>query len=236
MHKINLPQSLIDRVMERRGNLHVHDNLDPRRTALIVVDMQHAFLTKELAAAYVPGAVDIIPNINKLARVVRETGGKVVWIQNTVNEYALETWSEWFGMFRGTPDEVRRRVKNMAVGSRGHEIHHDLDVKPVDSRVLKQRFSAFLPGSSGLTDQFRAEGIDTVIITGTVTNCCCESSARDAMMYNFKVIMVSDGNATWTDEEHNATLSNIYSIFGDVMDTDYLMGRLRNNAIQRAAE
>jgi ureidoacrylate peracid hydrolase len=236
MHKIEIPQFIVDRVMQRRGTLHCHDDVNPRTTALVVIDMQYAFLTEEFAAAYIPGAVDIVPNVNRLATAVRETGGKVVWIQNTVNDYALETWSEWFGQFKGTPDEVRRRVKHMAIGSPGHELHRDLDVKSEDTRVLKQRFSAFLPGSSGLTEILRNEGYDTVIITGTATNCCCESSARDAMMLNFKMIMVSDANATWTDVEQNATLSSMYLLFGDVMDTEYLIGRLRQNAFRRAAE
>jgi ureidoacrylate peracid hydrolase len=236
MHKIDVPQSIKDRVMERRGVAHVHANLNPQTTALVVVDMQNCFLDETVAAVYLPIARDIIAQINKLASVVRETGGKVVWIRNTVNDYALQTWSEWFGMFKGTPDEVRRRARHMALGTRGHELHPDMDFQPGDMTVLKQRFSAFLPGSSGLTEQLRAGGYNTVIITGTATNVCCECSARDAMMLNFKVIMVSDANATWTDAEHNATLSDVYSIFGDVMDTDYLIGCLRKGVLQDAAE
>jgi ureidoacrylate peracid hydrolase len=68
-----------------------------------------------------------------------------------------------------------------------------------------------------------------------VTNVCCESSARDAMMLNFKTIMVSDANAAMTDAEHNATLVSIYSSFGDVMDTDFLIGCLDRNAAPRVA-
>ena len=52
-----------------------------------------------------------------------------------------------------------------------------------------------------------ARGIDTLIIVGTATNVCCESTARDAMMLNYKVFFVSDANACRTDEEHNATLA-----------------------------
>ena len=78
---------------------------------------------------------------------------------------------------------------------------------------------------------------NVAIITGTVTNVCCESSARDAMMLNFKTIMVSDANAAFTDDEHNATLASFYTTFGDVMDTDALIECLeRNAAQQRAAE
>ena len=124
----------------------------------------------------------------------------------------------------------------MAIGSRGHELHPDLVVKPEDETVLKQRFSAFIQCSSGLPEKLRTQGFDTVLITGTVTNVCCESSARDAMMLNFKTIMVSDANAAMTDAEHNASLASIYSTFGDVMETDFLIECLRRNAFRAAAE
>jgi ureidoacrylate peracid hydrolase len=80
-----------------------------------------------------------------------------------------------------------------------------------------------------------AQGYDTVLITGTVTNVCCESSARDAMMLNFKTIMISDANAARSDEEHNATLGSFYAIFGDVLDTAFLIERLDANAALRVA-
>ena len=86
-----------------------------------------------------------------------------------------------------------------------------------------------------LPQRLTAQGIETVLITGTVTNVCCESSARDAMMLNFRTVMVSDGNAAMTDAEHNATLATFYAIFGDVMDTDFLIGCLERNAGRRAA-
>ena len=93
--------------------------------------------------------------------------------------------------------------------------------------MLKYRFSAFLPGASDLPERLRARGFDTVLITGTVTNVCCESSARDAMMTNFRAVMVSDGNAASSQTEHEASLSAFYSTFGDVMDTAMVIGCLR---------
>ena len=236
MHKIAIPQNIIDRVMERRGTWHCHADLNPRTTALIVVDLQNCFMVEEVASAYVPVAVEIVPAVNRLAAAVRETGGKVFWIRNTVNGYTQESWSNWFDMMKGNPEQIKRRIRNMAIGSRGHELHSDLVVKPEDETVLKQRFSAFIQGSSGLPEKLRTQGFDTVLITGTVTNVCCESSARDAMMLNFKTIMVSDANAAMTDAEHNATLASIYSTFGDVMETDFLIERLRRNAFREAAE
>lgn len=58
--------------------------------------------------------------------------------------------------------------------------------------------------------------MDTVLITGTVTNVCCESSARDASTLGYRVVMLADANAARRDEDHNATLHTIYRSFGDV--------------------
>jgi nicotinamidase-related amidase len=111
----------------------------------------------------------------------------------------------------------------------------DLDARPEDVQIVKKRFSAFLPGSSDIESYLRQRGIDTVLIGGTATNICCESSARDAMMLNFKVIMVHDVLATYTDEEHNATLRNFYSIFGDVQTIDEVIASLQRGLAKVAA-
>jgi ureidoacrylate peracid hydrolase len=233
MHEIKIAQWAIDGTLERRGRLHVHDDLDPRRTALIVVDLQNGFMVEEVAAAYIPVAVEIVPTVNRLAEAVRRTGGKVFWIKQTVDADSAVAWSEWLAMM--TPTTRQNLVNNLAPGSRGHELHPGLEVRPEDEVVLKYRFSAFVQGASDLPQRLRQQGYDTVLIAGTVTNVCCESSARDAMMLNFKTIMVSDANAARTDEEHNATLSTFLAIFGDVMDTDFLIQRLETNAALRVA-
>ena len=108
-------------------------------------------------------------------------------------------------------------------------------MQPQDEIVNKYRYSGFMPGTSDLPDRLRARGFDTVLITGTVTNVCCESSARDANMTNFRTIMVSDGNAAATQEEHDASLTAFYNIFGDVMDTDMIIERLQRALPARAA-
>jgi ureidoacrylate peracid hydrolase len=233
MHTLSMPQWATDLALDRRGTLHPYDNLNPRKTALIVVDLQNGFMVEEVAVAYVPFAVEIVPTVNRLATAVRAAGGKVFWIKNTFDATNITAWSEYFDLL--TPARRERALANMAPGSRGHDLHPDLIVKPEDEVVLKYRFSAFLQGASNLQELLRTQGYDTVLITGTVTNVCCESSARDAMMLNFKTIMVSDANAARTDAEHNATLASFYSVFGDVMDTDYLIGRLEANAAARQA-
>ena len=78
-----------------------------------------------------------------------------------------------------------------------------------------------------LLGQLLAErGIDTVLITGTVTNVCCESSARDAATLGYRVVMVADANSARRDEDHNATLYTVYRTFGDVRTTDDVVALL----------
>lgn len=228
MHKIAIPKSVVERVIARRGREFVHDSLDPRKTALLVVDMQNAFLMPGVAHSLCPMAQEIVPNINRLAQAVRETGGAVVWIKTTFTPETLKSWSTYYEMSR--PEQNAKRAEALAAGSTGHELWAALDVRAGDLMVEKKRFSAFIQGSSNLADVLRERGIDTVVVTGTVTGVCCESTARDAMMMNFKTIMVTDGNAAMTDEDHNTSLANFYLTFGDVMSTDKVIERLGRNA------
>jgi len=233
MHTLSIPQSVVTRVIERRGREHVYENLDPAKTALVVVDMQNAFMLPGVAHALCPMAEKIVPNINRLAQTVRETGGTVVWIKTTFKDDALQSWSTYFEMV--SPQHGAKRVEALTAGSKGHQLWDSLEVRAQDLIVEKNRFSAFIQGSSDLAEILRARGLDTILVTGTVTNVCCESTARDAMMLNFKTVMVSDGNAAVTDADHNASLCAFYLTFGDIMSTDMLIACLTRNAAGKLA-
>ena len=233
MHTLSIPQSVIDRVFERRGREHVYEYLDPAKSALVVVDMQNAFMLPGVAHALCPMAEKIVPNINRLAQAAREAGGTVVWIKTTFKDDALQNWSTYFEMV--TPQQSAKRIEALTADSKGHQLWADLDVRAEDVIVEKNRFSAFIQGSSNLAEVLRGRGIDTILITGTVTNVCCESTARDAMMLNFKTIMVTDGNAAVTDEDHNGSLRAFYLMFGDIASTDMLITWLARNAKRNLA-
>jgi len=111
-------------------------------------------------------------------------------------------------------------------GHEGHELYPDMDVRDGDEVVLKTRFSPFIEGSSDLHERLRKRGVDTVIVAGTVTNVCCESTARDAMMLDYKVHFVADATAARTDAEQNATLANMMLWFADVRTTGELVALL----------
>jgi ureidoacrylate peracid hydrolase len=228
MHTLSIPQSVVDRAIERRGREHIYEDLDPAKTALVVVDMQNAFMLPGVAHALCPMAEKIVPNVNRLAAAVRATGGTVIWIKTTFKDDALQSWSNYFDMV--TPQLRAKRIAALTADSKGHELWPALEVRPEDLIVEKNRFSAFIQGSSNLAEVLRGRGLDTILVTGTVTNVCCDSPARDAMMLNFKTVMVTDGNAAVTDEDHNASLSAFYLTFGDIMSTDMLIACLERNA------
>jgi ureidoacrylate peracid hydrolase len=232
MHKIAISKAALDRMTTRMGKLHPFDVIDPRRTAVLVIDMQNYFV-KQGHQGEVPLAREIVPNINRLAADLRRRCGHIVWIRNGTTD-TRESWSNYHD-FLQTPERSQRRYKAMEIGEDGYEYWHLNDIRPEDARLTKKRYSAFIHGSSDIEHYLREHGIDTLLITGTATNVCCESSARDAMMLNFKVVMVSDGLATHTDEEHNATLSALYGQFGDVQTVDEALQSLDRGDKARAA-
>jgi ureidoacrylate peracid hydrolase len=226
MHKFAMPADVVERVVKRRGKRHSFDAIDPARTALIVVDLQNAFMLPGVAHALCDGAKDVVPNVNRLADTLRRAGGTVVWIRTTHSEKSLQEWSHYYEELCA-PEQKQRRIDALTPGSRGHAFWPELAIAAADLVVDKARYSAFIQGSSSLERQLRARSIDTVLITGCVTNVCCESTARDAMMLNFKTVMVSDGNAANNDQEHANSLVAFYLNFGDVQTTDEVIGHLR---------
>ncbi|MBM6595221.1 isochorismatase family protein [Microvirga pudoricolor] len=233
MHTFEMPKHVTDRVVARRGTAHPYDNIDPSKTALVVIDLQNGFMKPGVAHALCDMAREIVPNVNRLAETVRATGGTVVWIRNTFTDETLESWSHMHECLT-LPERKQKRIEAMSEGTEGHELWADLVTAPEDLTIKKYRYSALIQGSSDLEAQLRARGLDTVLITGCVTNVCCESTARDAMMLNFKTLMVSDANAASNDEEHAASLIAFYLTFGDVMTTDEVCERLVRNAAPSA--
>jgi len=226
MHKVQLSPDVVASAIERRGARHAFADLDPRTTALLVVDLQCAYLDEALNNSFCRDALDIVPNVNRIAQALRTGGGLVVWIQNTATEESLTSWSMYNNrvMNRARRD---KRFEGIREGSPGHALWPGLDVKEGELRIKKTRYSAFIQGSSDIERHLRARGIDTLIVTGTGTGTCCESTARDAMMLNYATIMISDANAASSDEEHNASLTAFFRNFGDVMSTEEIIGFIR---------
>jgi nicotinamidase-related amidase len=215
MHPFTIPPEISARVAARCGTPHPFATLVGPRTALVVVDMQNAFMDPALGHAVCAMAPAIVPAVNRLATATRAAGGGVFWIQTVHDESDDRDWAVMQAMM--TPAARARRVAALTRHSAGYALWPGMDVRPEDERVEKHRFSAFIQGSGALEARLRARGFDTVLITGTVTSVCCESTARDAMMRDFRTVMVSDGNAATSDSEHEAALLGFHAMFGDVL-------------------
>jgi ureidoacrylate peracid hydrolase len=232
MHEPIIHPTVISRVTERRGGVRVFDSLVSERAAHIVVDLQNGFMAPG-AVAEIAAAREIVPHVNRISAALRAAGGLVVYIQNTFDEVAVRTWSTFFDHFC-SPARRTRMIEAFAPGSTGHALWPGLEVLPQDLIVPKRRFGAFASGASDLHAILQARGIDTLIITGTATQVCCESTARDAMMLNYKVFFIADGNATFTDEEHNSTISAMAHTFCDVIDTATMIGMMTPSTVTAA--
>lgn len=224
MAAISIPRHVVDRVIGRRGRLHAYEHLDAGRTALVVVDMQVHFLSQG-SPSEMPSAREIVPTINRLAQTLRERGGHVVWIVSTYGPDDADRWSNLFDHVLG--EEAGRLFREgLTEGSDGHAIWPELEVRPEDPIVSKNRFGGFVGSAGRLEQVLRELGVDTVLITGTVTNVCCESTARESATFNFKTVMVSDANGGRSVEEDTQTYAVFVAAYGDVMSTDEVIERL----------
>lgn len=219
-HKIEIPRFVAEAVRRSRSSLGAVKNVDPQRSALLVIDMQRAWVDPE-GACSIATARGIIPAINKLISGARANGAKVVFTQHT--------WTDWPFYYETytTPEWSSRAIEETQVGAEGFDLHPDLDVAPSDLRVTKTRPSALIQGSSNLDEILRDSAINTVIVCGALTNACCESTARDAAALGYRVLFAADATATRSDFEHNAALVNLMQFVADVRTVDQLLQLLR---------
>ncbi len=224
MRQPDVSPDVLTAITDLRGELRVVHELDPATTALVVIDMQN-FFVEPGSALEVPAARDIVPNINRLAAATRTAGGTVAWIRMTFDPDELATTWTAFLPVNGGRDGATP-FKAIEPDADGHRLWHLLEVVDGDLVVDKHRFSALIHGSSNLQELLDERGVTTLVIVGTLTNVCCESTARDAMMLNYRVVMVDDANATITEAAHRATLDNVAMFFGDVQTTDQVVAML----------
>jgi nicotinamidase-related amidase len=215
LHRWRIEPREYERLEFRRGRRHAYEDLDPARTALVVIDMVPFFLEDN---AYARG---VVPNITTLATALRAAGGTVAWVVS------------------GTPPPSAARIEFLgptitklhdgatAGGPLRDRLWHEFAVEAEDILAEKTAVSAFFPGRSTLPPLLEERRIETVLITGTVANVCCESAARDASTLGYRVIMVADGNAALRDQDLNATLHTIYRTFGDVRPTGEVLELIR---------
>ena len=214
-HDCSLPQWAIDKMTRRRGRAYAFETIDPTRTALVVIDLMKSYIENT------PCATSIVSPVARLAASLRDAGGMVAWILPAPIPPDSPNLAAIWGR-----EHFEKIVDETADASPVLRLAEGLTPDPRDIVVHKHSYSAFFPGLCTLPELLVERDVDTVIITGALTNICCESSARDAATRGYRVIMVGDANAARSDEEHQAALYNILRNFGDVRMTDDLIAML----------
>lgn len=223
MHRVRLPRWAV----ERGAFLNDFPELAPGRTVLVNIDMQNAFLAEDQVFGN-RHALDIIPRVNALSRAMRAAGAPVIWTRQTCvrdGPFAAPDWQyDW------AQPAVDRAMQALQPGAEGHALHPAMQIEPGDLVLDKYRYGAFSCPAGGLRRTLRELGAEMMVITGTLTNCCCDSTAREANMAGYKVIVVSDATAAVTDAEHNAALLNLRIMFADVRRSRDVMAMIERAA------
>ncbi|MEU3346345.1 isochorismatase family cysteine hydrolase [Streptomyces sp. NPDC006700] len=203
--------------------------VNPQKTALLVIDMQNDFVLEGYPME-VPMARRRIPRMQEVVAECRAAGIPVVYTQHIL----LDT-------FNVSPLESTYNTALLSAGMRkgtfGAQVVDDLKPEAEDVVVEKHRYDAFhnthlenvLTSISGLRE------VDTVIIVGTLTEVCCDSTARGAYMRDFKVAFVGDATGARSEEAQAATENTIGTFFGRVLTTENLVAEIRANREGRAA-
>ena len=166
--------------------------------ALLVVDMQRVFL-EEASHAFIPAAAAIVEGIVELANVFskRELPVIVTRHGNTVEDSGM--MSKWWGNLVERDDPLSEIVAELGEGS------------PVWERepvvVAKSQYDAFY--GTCLDEVLRERGVKQLVITGVMTNLCCETTARAGFVRGYEVFFVGDGTAAYNREFHRASLRNL---------------------------
>jgi ureidoacrylate peracid hydrolase len=203
------------------GGKSVPWRIKSEKCALLVIDMQNDFLKPGGVLYYNDAPMEAVPNIKRLIDGCRGRSIPVIYtktlLKDTFDISPLEVSCQPVLMRRGLRD-----------GTWGAEIIDGLEPLPDEPIVLKHRYDAFYNTNLDvILRNIRGMGaVDTVLITGTVTNVCCESTARAAFMRDYKVVFVGDGCGAFDEDAHRATLCNIGRFFGRVMDTQSLLKAL----------
>jgi len=181
---------------------------------------------------YVPSTVKIVFQINRLASFARKVGMRIVWIREQVGLFPGD-WQHYYDLY----PQAKEKNFGLRAGNPGGAFFSELNRKKGDWEVIKNRFSPFAPSSPSqpnLDKLLRSNGIDTVIITGTDTNICCDNAARDAMNLDYKVIVVDDACCSYDDELHLATLESLKLWYAMVCSTEELIAEIISRSSQSA--
>jgi ureidoacrylate peracid hydrolase len=202
----------------------------PEKTALINVDMQNCFVEGSPISAV--DGLTILDRINRLSAACRDAGILIVHTR-----FVLRSDGSNMGVLGSLAPPVKAGILNR--GAESAAFHPKLVVDSEDILLDKPRFGAFY--GTDLEMILRSRGIDTIIISGIATNVCCETTAREGMVRDFKVFFLSDGTSTATmgnasaAELQKASLATLGFLFAQVITVEEMINKI-NQAVRSAVE
>ena len=212
MHVTRLPRWAI----ERGQVLNSFPALEPGKTALVNIDMQSVFLDEHEIYGN-QHSRDIVGAVNSLSAAMRGIGAPVIWTRQTHIHDGPLAPPPW--QYDPAKPGVAEGIAALQAGAPGHGLYPAMEVGGGDIVIDKYRYGALACPAGALRRTLEALGTEMILITGTLTNCCCETTAREANLAGYKVMVVADATATLTDAEHNAALLNLRLNFADVRRT-----------------
>ncbi|MBY9000698.1 MAG: isochorismatase family protein [Candidatus Heimdallarchaeota archaeon] len=186
----------------KKVKTHRPYELNLKKAALLILDMQDYFIDKK-SHAFVPSSLNIISQIQEIAKIFRRMGSKVLFSMHIDTDDEDSTMNRWWkGSIKPNSDLSK--------------ITHSLNKQTIEV-IEKSQYSAFY--ETELEAILKENDVEQVIITGVMTHLCCETTARDAFMRGFEVFFVVDATATYTEELHLGTLRAISHGFGTCIST-----------------
>ena len=219
--------------------------LDPRTTALVIVDMQEYFLNpaspfSRACERLVPGVLGhfqergrgvVEPSLRRLLDFFRAHGLRVVY---TTVASELPDGRDLMPIFQQRNAANRAAVGDVAIPARGDawaRIVAPLEPRPGELVVNKTTYGTF--SSTGLDHALRSLGISALVVGGVVTNVCVETTAREAADRGYDIVLLDDGCAAFSPEIHEATLLSFQGPFGRVRTTDEVLALLKGGEVPR---
>ncbi len=209
------PTAETPRLLEELAPYNVHKmTLNVSAAALLVVDMQNAFIHPD-GAHYLAAGAAVVDNVAAVANVFREAGRPVFYTRHAEdpaggNAGLMALWWEDSSPKEGTWEAA---------------IFDALAPQPGDVVVPKIRYNAFI--ATDLEQRLREARVEDVAITGVMANLCCESTARDAFMRDFRVFFAADGTAAPSLDFHRSSLLNLSYGFAYVLSCAELIAMTR---------
>ena len=193
--------------LDQIGELNTHKRVvNPKRAALLVIEMQNVFRNEANLISDKQ-----IANVKSIIEASEKAGVNIIYVRHNDSAEISKSMVDWW------------HGDKIEYGSDGWQLLDDFDA---DGKIIieKNQYSAFF--KTELDEVLRKNNIEDVIIVGVMTNCCCETTAREAFMYGYRVFFINDATATVNEDLHLAALKNLSFGFACIQDTDHMVSDL----------